>query len=127
MPTAASVTRATRTDTASLRGTRLAVRQDCVDASRGVAGAGAVVLRTIVRIVAIRIQEALAAKIGGMCECLDVSPGWFGPYGGSPSLAEATDAAVFDIDAVLAGQISLSEGIYGAIEDKHCVPYPPQG
>jgi hypothetical protein len=28
---------------------------------------------------------------------------------------------------VLAGQLSLSEAINGAIEDNMCEPYPPQG
>lgn len=70
---------------------------------------------------------SFTAQIGGSCECEDVTPGWSSDYMGQPAIPEATDGGVFDIDAVLAGQISLSAGINGAIEDKMCVPYPPIG
>jgi len=68
-----------------------------------------------------------AAQIGGSCECEDVTPGWSTPYMGLPPIPESTDGEVFDIDLVLAGQVSLSEAINGAIEDNMCEPYPPQG
>lgn len=80
-----------------------------------------------------RLQEqqvrvfTFAAHIGGPLSDQDVTPGWYGPYMGKDSIPDATDGGVFDIDQVLAGQISLSEAINGAVEDQHCVPYPPPG
>jgi hypothetical protein len=77
-----------------------------------------------------RLQEqeirvfSFAAKIGGQCQCEDVTRGWFAPYQGQPTLGEATDGGVWDIDLVKAGQTSLAEGINGAVEESHCVPYP---
>ncbi len=68
-----------------------------------------------------------AAQIGGMCECEDVTPGWSTPYMGMPPIPEQTDGAAFDLDLVLAGQLSLSEAINGLIEENMCEPYPPQG
>ena len=68
-----------------------------------------------------------AAQIGGQCECEDVTPGWSAPYMGLPPIPESTDGEAFDIDLVLAGQLSLSAAINGAIEDNMCEPYPPQG
>jgi hypothetical protein len=68
-----------------------------------------------------------AAQIGGMCECEDVTPGWSTPYMGMPPIPESTDGDVFDLDLVLAGQLSLSAAINGAIEENMCEPYPPQG
>lgn len=70
---------------------------------------------------------SFTAQIGGSCECEDVTPGWETDYMGQPPIPQSTDGDVFDIDAVLAGQLSLSAGINGAVEDKMCVPYPPQG
>ncbi|MEX1364095.1 MAG: hypothetical protein AB1Z98_13290 [Nannocystaceae bacterium] len=67
---------------------------------------------------------SFAALIGGECECLNVSAGWFGPYGGLPSMANATGGGVFDIDQVLSGAISLSEAIPGAVVESLCDPYP---
>ena len=68
-----------------------------------------------------------AAQIGGMCECEDVTPGWSTPYMGLPPIPESTDGAAFDLDLVLAGQLSLSEAINGLIDENMCEPYPPQG
>lgn len=68
-----------------------------------------------------------AAQIGGQCECEDVTPGWSAPYMGLPPIPESTDGEVFDLDLVLAGQLSLSAAINGAIEENMCEPYPPQG
>ena len=53
-----------------------------------------------------------------------MSPGWFGPYLGKLSMGEATDGGVWDIDLVKSGAVSLAEGINGAVEESHCVPYP---
>jgi hypothetical protein len=62
-----------------------------------------------------------------MCECEDVTPGWSAPYMGMDTIPDATDGGVFDLDLVLAGQLSLSAAINGAVEDKMCEPYPPIG
>ena len=70
---------------------------------------------------------SFAALIGGSCQCDDVSPGWFGPYMGMPSIPDSTDGAVWNIDEVLAGTTSLSAAINGAVDDKMCMPYPPPG
>jgi hypothetical protein len=70
---------------------------------------------------------SFAAQIGGMCECMDVTPGWSTPYQGKTALPEATDGGVFDIDLVLAGQLSLAEAINGLVVDTMCEPYTPVG
>ena len=70
---------------------------------------------------------SFAGQIGGSCECEDVTPGWSTPYQGKPSIPEATDGAVFDLDLVLAGQLSLSAAISGAIDETMCEPYTPVG
>lgn len=70
---------------------------------------------------------SFAAQIGGQCECEDVTPGWSSPFEGKPALPESTDGAVFDIDLVLSGQLSLADAINGVIEEKMCDPYPPAG
>jgi hypothetical protein len=67
------------------------------------------------------------AQIGGMCECMDVTPGWSAPYAGKTAIPEATGGAVYDIDLVLAGQASLSDAIPDAVEETMCDPYPPVG
>lgn len=67
---------------------------------------------------------SFAAQIGGQCECLDVTPGWFGPFQGQPSMADGTNGGVFDIDQVLSGAISLTEAISGAVAESVCEPYP---
>lgn len=68
-----------------------------------------------------------ASQIGGSCECEDVTPGWSTPYQGKPTIPEATDGSVFDLDLVLAGQLSLSAAINGAIDETMCEPYTPVG
>jgi len=68
-----------------------------------------------------------AAHIGGPLADQDVTPGWYGPYQGKESIPDATGGGVFDIDLVLAGQVSLSDGIVGAIEESLCEPYPQPG
>jgi hypothetical protein len=39
----------------------------------------------------------------------------------------ATDGAVFDIQQVLSGAVSLSAAINEAVEESMCDPYTPQG
>jgi hypothetical protein len=70
---------------------------------------------------------SFAAQIGGECECEDVTPGWSTPYNGAPPIPEATDGGVFDIDLVLAGQVSLADAIPQAVIDTMCEPYTPVG
>jgi hypothetical protein len=70
---------------------------------------------------------SFTATLGGQCKCQDVTAGWSAPYMGMDAIPEATDGAVFPIEQVLTGQISLSAGINDAVEEKMCVPYPPQG
>jgi hypothetical protein len=70
---------------------------------------------------------SFAAQIGAMCECEDVTPGWSSPYLGMPAIPEATDGGVFDIDAVLAGTVSLADAIQQSIEESMCDPYDPVG
>ena len=66
-----------------------------------------------------------AALIGGSCNCEDVSMGWSTPYMGMTSMPEATGGAWFNIDEVLADQISLSGSIDASVIDTMCTPYPP--
>jgi hypothetical protein len=70
---------------------------------------------------------SFASMIGGQCECEDVSPGWFGPYQGKPSIPMATGGGVWDLDQVLAGNASLADAIEDAVVDSMCDPYPPPG
>jgi hypothetical protein len=68
-----------------------------------------------------------AAQIGGMCECENVTPGWSSPYMGMTPIPEATGGLVYDIDLVLAGQVSLADALTEAVETTMCEPYPPVG
>jgi hypothetical protein len=67
---------------------------------------------------------SFAAKLGGQCECLDVSQGWFSPYVGAPPIPTATGGNAWDIDLVMQNQISLSDALTGAVEETRCKPYP---
>lgn len=67
---------------------------------------------------------SFAAMLGGQCECLDVSAGWFSGYAGQPPIPDATGGKAWDIDQVLNNQISLSDALTGAVEDTRCKPYP---
>lgn len=70
---------------------------------------------------------SFADDIGGACEYLDVAPGWSAPYQGQTALPEATDGAVYDIEAVLAGTVSLGDAIFASVEESYCDPYDPVG
>ncbi len=48
--------------------------------------------------------------------------GWSEPYGNNPPIGDSTDGANFDIEAVRAGQKSLSETINDVVLDSHCNP-----
>ncbi len=67
---------------------------------------------------------SFAARLGGECECLDVEPGWFKPFGELPSMPDGTGGAVFDIDEVAAGNVSFAAAIQGTVRDSVCTRYP---
>jgi hypothetical protein len=67
---------------------------------------------------------SFASKWGGEDEDLDVSAGWFAPFDGMASIPDATGGVVFELDQVLANQISLSASINDAVAGAHCQPYP---
>ncbi len=67
---------------------------------------------------------SFAARIGGECECLDVEPGWFKPFGELPSMPDGTGGAVFDIDEVAAGRVGFAAAIQGTVRDSVCTRYP---
>jgi hypothetical protein len=70
---------------------------------------------------------AFAAKNGDECECVDVTPGWFAPWHGQPSIPDGTDGGIFDILAVTAGTLSLGAAIPDAVAGSVCTPYEPEG
>jgi hypothetical protein len=70
---------------------------------------------------------AFADMIGGSCNCLDVSMGWFGDHDGMPSIPEATDGGIFHINGVLDGSVSLADAITDSVEESYCTPYQPVG
>lgn len=67
---------------------------------------------------------SFAEKLGGSCECLDVTAGFFAPYLGSPALPGATGGGVFELNRVMSNQVSLSASINGAVSGTLCEPYP---
>jgi hypothetical protein len=69
-------------------------------------------------------QFTFASFVGGDEGNEDVSAGWFGPYQGMPDLPGATGGTVFELQAVLAGQASLSASLNGAVGGAFCQPYP---
>jgi hypothetical protein len=70
---------------------------------------------------------SFADEIGGSCSCLDVSMGWSTPYEMQTPIPEATDGAVYDINAVLSGAVSLGDAIFASVEESYCDPYDPVG
>jgi hypothetical protein len=67
---------------------------------------------------------SFAATVGGQFNNIDVTAGWFAPYGGMPPIPSATGGNAWNIDDVLSNQISLSAAINSAIETTRCQPYP---
>ncbi len=53
----------------------------------------------------------------------DTQPGFYTPWGGTPSLPEATGGRVFDVEGVRDGTISMSEAINDVILEEYCTPY----
>ena len=70
---------------------------------------------------------SFAGQIGGQCTCEDVTPGWSSPYQGMDPIPQATAGGVFDIDLVVAGQVSLADALEDAVTTTMCEPYPPVG
>lgn len=67
---------------------------------------------------------SFASKLGGDEETDDVSAGWFFGFQGMPAVPQATGGGVFELDQVLANQISLASSINASLESSHCQPYP---
>jgi hypothetical protein len=68
---------------------------------------------------------SFAALIGGQTNTDDVSMGWNSPYMGMDPITDQTGGGWWNIDEVLAMQVSLSASIEQAIEDSLCEEYPP--
>jgi hypothetical protein len=73
-----------------------------------------------IRVAAFAAHDSRNCSIPPVHDC---TPGFFAPWLGEPPLGEATGAAVFDIQEVRTGAISLSEAINGVILDEYCTPY----
>lgn len=65
-------------------------------------------------------------KTGGPSNNLDVSMGFFTPYQGKTPIPQATDGGAFNINEVLANQLSLAAAINQSVEDSLCMQYIPQ-
>lgn len=63
---------------------------------------------------------------GGPGNNQDVSMGFFTPYKGKTPIPEATDGGAFNINLVLANQLSLSVAINDSVEASLCQDYIPQ-
>ncbi len=70
---------------------------------------------------------SFAAQIGGQCECENVTPGWSSPYMGMPAIPEAAGGLVYDIDLVLAQQVSLADALTGRGRARCASRNPPVG
>jgi hypothetical protein len=68
-----------------------------------------------------------ADHLGGQSGNDNVAGGFFEDYFGEPPIPMQTGGAAYEIGAVLAGVISLSDAIVGAVEDSYCEEYPPIG
>lgn len=64
--------------------------------------------------------SSFSAKLGGECECLDVTRGLQSPFGELPSLPDGTGGASFDIDSVASGQLSLTAALEATLSDALC-------
>ncbi|PRQ05102.1 VWA domain-containing protein [Enhygromyxa salina] len=68
-----------------------------------------------------------ADHLGGQSGTDDVSEGFFTDYAGQAPIPAQTGGAAYEIGQVLAGVISLSDAIVGAVEESYCEEYPPIG
>lgn len=64
-------------------------------------------------------------KTGGPGENEDVSMGFFTPYKGKTPIPDATDGGAFNINLVLADQLSLNAAINDSVEASLCQDYIP--
>jgi len=62
---------------------------------------------------------------GGPGDNQDVSMGFFTPYNGKTPIPDATDGGAFNINLVLANQLSLSAAINDSVEASLCQDYIP--
>lgn len=69
---------------------------------------------------------AFAATIGGSIFFpTNVEAGWFTPWvGGQPAIPVATGGAVYHIDGILGGSLSLGDAIVETVQEVECTPYP---
>lgn len=67
---------------------------------------------------------SFTAKLGGECECLDVTPGWRSPYKGQASIPDITAGVAFDIDEVARGELSLAAAVSTTVANSLCKVYP---
>ncbi|MBK7828812.1 hypothetical protein [Nannocystis sp.] len=62
---------------------------------------------------------------GGPGDNQDVSMGFFTPYNGKTPIPDATDGGAFNINLVLANQLSLNAAINDSVEASLCQDYIP--
>jgi hypothetical protein len=60
------------------------------------------------------------ARIGGKCECEDVTAGFMAPHGGASSLPDATGGAAFDLDEVARGRLHFADAIPSLVTNAVC-------
>jgi len=60
------------------------------------------------------------ARIGGKCECEDVTAGFMAPHGDAPSLPDATGGAAFDLDEVARGRLHFADAIPSLVTNAVC-------
>lgn len=65
-------------------------------------------------------------KTGGPGDNEDVSMGFFTPYNGKTPIPDATDGGAFNINLVLANQLSLNAAINDSVSSSLCQDYIPQ-
>ncbi|MBA3544907.1 MAG: VWA domain-containing protein [Nannocystis sp.] len=65
-------------------------------------------------------------KTGGPGNNEDVSMGFFTPYNGQTPIPDATDGGAFNINLVLANQLSLNAAINDSVSNSLCQDYIPQ-
>ncbi len=102
-----------------------------VERPSSLGSAGIVVQHTYAEVLdELRAREirvaAFAAHDSSNCsipQVHDTEPGFFSEWHGLPPLPSGTGAEVFDIQAVRAGTLSMTESINGVILDEYCTPY----
>jgi hypothetical protein len=69
---------------------------------------------------------SFTSKIGGRCECLDVTPGWLTPYRNMQSIPLGSGGAAFDIDDVAGEFLSFGQALGPLIEGTACDDRPAE-